>query len=99
LARPLLPIDECLAGELYNHFLDFIDRKQAIPLERAFWRWLIRRQKYTKDQLPEHTFRWQFGRLLREGYIGIEPDTRSLVPLKRRIVPLDRVKPLDPPDS
>lgn len=87
MARPLMPIEESLAGELYNKFLDFIDSKNAIPLERAFWRWLIRRKHYTVDELPEPTFRWQFGRLLREGYIAIEPDTRSLVPMQRRIMP------------
>lgn len=88
MARHALPIAESLAGELYNHFLDFIDEKQTIPNEHAFWNWLIYTEKYTAAALPVTTFKYHFGRLMREGFITIEPDTRSLIPHERRIVRL-----------
>ena len=90
MARPLPPIEEALAGELFDHFLDFIEIKGGIPIERTFWRWLIRHKRYTAAELPEPTFRWQFGRLQREGYIRVDPETRILVPTRNCKVLVDR---------
>lgn len=83
MAKRMRPIEETLAGELFDHFIDFIEQEGAIPLERAFWGWLIRTNKYTLEALPENTFRYHFGRLISEGYIGVELLTRSLKPLRR----------------
>ncbi len=80
MARPLKPIEESLAGEIHDHFLDFIALKGGIPLERTFWRWLVSNGRYTLKELPETTFDWHFDRLVREGYIGIDPETRILIP-------------------
>lgn len=90
MSRPLMPIEECLAGELHDYFLEFIALKKGVPIERTFWAWLIRNKKYTKKELPEHTFRWQFGRLIREGYIGIDAETRTLIPLRNVRISVDR---------
>ena len=82
MAKRLPPIEETLAAELYDYLLDFIESNGAIPVERAFWGWLPHKKFYTSLELPEHTFRYHFGRLHREGYISIEPITRSLKPLR-----------------
>lgn len=91
MSRPLIPIAESLAGELYDYFLDFIDDHNAIPVERAFWGWLIQTQKYSLQALPVSKFNYHFGRLMREGYITVEPKTRALIPRERRIVPLENI--------
>lgn len=82
MPRRLDPIDESLSGELWDYFLDFIEVKGGIPLERSFWCWLIGHGKYSSAELPEHKFRYHFGRLYREGYIAIDRDTRCLIPLR-----------------
>lgn len=85
MAKDLPPIEETLAWELLSHFEQFVKLKNAIPIERAFWRYLIRNSIYTHDALPEHVFRYQFGRLIHEGYIAVERQTRSLSPARLRM--------------
>lgn len=85
MAKRPVPIEGSLAEELYNLFIEFIDTKGGVPIERAFWGWLIRQGKYKIEVLPEWTFRYQFGRLIAEGWITVEPDTRALVPRKNPI--------------
>lgn len=91
MARPIKEIEGSLAGELYHHFLEFIDKQQTIPIERAFWRWLTHPKvnKYTREALPENKFRYHFDRLVQEGYIRVEHKTRALSVAERRIVPIN----------
>lgn len=82
MAKPRVPIEGSLAEELYNHFTNFIDNEGAIPVERAFWRWLIAKGHYSSDELPEHTCHYQFIRLEMAGWIEIESLTRAISPNK-----------------
>ena len=90
MAKRMPPIQETLAVELFNHFIDFIDEHKAVPLERAFWVYLVGKGLYTADALPESTYRYHFGRLIQEGYIAIEPYTRSLKPMRNIKIIVDR---------
>ena len=90
MARPLPPIEECLAGELHDYFLEFIAIKGGVPIEGTFYSWLIRQKKYTKAELPEFRFRWQFARLIKEGYIGLDGETRTLIPKRNVRISVDR---------
>ena len=78
MAKPRSPIEGTLAEELYTHFLEFVQTKGGTPIERAFWGWLIYKNKYTREALTENTFRYHFGRLVQEGWIKIDLETRTL---------------------
>jgi hypothetical protein len=82
MAKPRPQIEGSLAEELYAHFKVFVGTKGCVPLEHAFWVWLLAKGHYTKASLPEWVFRWQFKRLVEHKWLAIEPETRSIIPLR-----------------
>lgn len=82
MARRAKPLEETPAQDILSELLTFVDQEQTIPNENAFLS-IMRARGY---QLTDKEYRYYFLRLRLEGHVSIEPKTRSIRIVNRRIV-------------
>ena len=82
MSRRAKPLEDTPAMDILNELLTFVDQEQAIPNENAFLS-IMRQRGY---KLTDKEYRYYFLRLRLEGHVSIEPKTRSVRILNRRIV-------------
>lgn len=87
MARPSIPLDESIGGEIYDILLEFVDAKQTIPNAHAFWQNILVGQK--GYAISRSGFEYWWLRLQIAGLIEIEPLTRSVRVKDVRLQKLD----------
>ncbi len=75
MPRRLTPIEDTPAWDIYRELLKFVHAKRAIPNEHALYQYVLIPRGY-KMSIGE--YRYYFGRLQKEGYVRVEPDTRAI---------------------
>lgn len=75
MPRRLTPIDETPAWDIYRELLRFVQAKRAIPNEHALYQYVLMPRGY-KMTIGE--YRYYFGRLQKEGFVRVEPQTRAI---------------------
>jgi sulfite reductase beta subunit-like hemoprotein len=82
MGRRAKPLEDTPAMDILSELLSFVDAEQTIPNENAFLS-IMRQHGYT---LTDKEYRYYFLRLRLEGHISIEPKTRAVKVLSRKIV-------------
>ena len=87
MARRRTPIEDTPGWTIYQELIEYVDSHQVIPNVNAFFEHLVRQGKYAETD--KHMYRYYMERrLVEDGLISVDYNTRSIRIVERRIVKL-----------
>jgi hypothetical protein len=87
MPRRAKPLEDTPAFDILSELHAIADTRQIIPNEHALFVHMRTTRGYTHLNIDQ--FRYYFSRLVKEGHLRIDQQTRAITILARRIVPAE----------